>query len=140
MSDEYFRKRLKLTTEETKMTQKNLETFTMKIDGNDVEFVRRDSIQQFNPADYEALEPVIGKTYVIETPTKYWVGTLARITDSDYILVDAAFIGSTGRFHEFLAGKAPNELEPFPPGVPVEVSKGAKTVMYPLPKLQMVVI
>ena len=86
--------------------------------------------------DFDNLEVQIGWQYVIETPTKYWVGTLAKETDEDFILVDVAWIQDTGRFNEYLATGATKNMEPAPAGMPLFVAKGAKCVMYPAPKIK----
>jgi len=74
---------------------------------------------------------ITGNQYVIETPTKYWVGALAKETDTHYILVEAAWIASTGDFNAFCMGSAPVEMEPINPEHPLWISKGAECVIYP---------
>ena len=100
-----------------------------KIEVNGVEYIRADL--KANVEHSEELNFVIGNQYVIETPTKYWVGTLAKETDSHYILVEAAWLASTGNFSEFCDGAEPSELEPLRPDSPLWISKGAECAIYP---------
>ena len=100
-----------------------------KIEIDGVEYVRSDL--KCNLEHSENFELVIGNQYVIETPTKYWAGTLAKETSTHYILVDAAWIASTGHFNDFCNGSAPSEMEPLADGSPLWVSKGAECVIYP---------
>jgi hypothetical protein len=102
------------------------ESKTMMI--NDVEYVRKSDIQQVNFVCHERKEGPweIGKSYLIRTVTMIQHGRLIDVTDKELILEDASWIADTGRFHDFLMGKIqPNEVEPFAPGSPVIVSRGA---------------
>lgn len=56
---------------------------------------------------------VLGRQYLIRTVTMYYVGRLASVTDSDVVLVDAAWVASTGRFHDALKTGTLSEVEPF---------------------------
>lgn len=96
---------------------------------DDVEYIRADL--KVNASHNENFDLVIGNQYVIETPTKYWVGTLAKETETHYILIEAAWIASTGRFNEFCSGAAPSEMEPMNPDQPLYISKGAECAIYP---------
>ena len=100
-----------------------------KIEIDGVEYVRSDLKTNVpHNADFDL---AIGNQYVIETPTKYWVGTLAKETSTHYILIEAAWLASTGRFNEFCSGSPPSEMEPLSPDCPLRISKGAECVMYP---------
>lgn len=56
----------------------------------------------------------IGKDYVIRTVTMIYLGKLKAITDKELLLEDCAWIPETSRWNEFLNGKSPNEMEPYP--------------------------
>jgi len=100
-----------------------------KIEIDGVEYIRSDlKVNQDHGVD---LELVIGNQYVIETPTKYWIGTLAKETDTHYILVEAAWLASTGDFSDFCGGAAPAEMEPLSSDSPLWVAKGAECAIYP---------
>jgi hypothetical protein len=55
----------------------------------------------------------VGKSYLIRSVTMYYTGRLMRITDTDLVLEDAAWIADTGRFHDALRKGVLNEVEPF---------------------------
>ena len=80
----------------------------------------------------------VGKSYLIRTVTMYYTGRLARITETDLLLEDAAWIGDTGRFHTALKTGSLNEVEPFTN--PVVVPRGcivdATAWNHPLPREQ----
>jgi hypothetical protein len=78
----------------------------------------------------------VGKSYLIRTVTMYHTGRLVRITDTDLVLEDAAWIAYTGQFSVALKTGVFSEVEPFVN--PVIVSRGAivdATIWdYPLPE------
>lgn len=102
---------------------------TLKID--DVEYVRKDSIQPF-PAipESETYPYVIGEKYYIEQVTKYFTGRLIDVTPNELILDQCAWIADTGRYAGAMATGNFNEVEPFPDG-PVFVSRGANVIVRP---------
>ena len=59
----------------------------------------------------------------VMTATLYFIGTLVAVTEEELVLEDAAWVADTGRFNEFMGGKAPNELEPC--HNPIVISRGA---------------
>lgn len=67
-----------------------------------------------------------GEKYFVRTVTHYYTGRCARVTDGELVLLDAAWIADTGRFHEFVAhgAKKANEVEPYPNGCEVIVPRG----------------
>ena len=65
----------------------------------------------------------VGKLYLIRSVTMYYTGRLVRITKTDLLLEDAAWIADTGRFHTALKIGSFNEIEPFIK--PVIVSRGS---------------
>ena len=57
----------------------------------------------------------VGKTYLIRTVTMIYIGDLKEIiNDQELVLKDCAWIPETSRWNEFLNGKKPNEMEPYP--------------------------
>ena len=80
----------------------------------------------------------LGKCYLIRTVTMYYTGRLSRITETDLVLEDAAWIADTGRFATALKTGSLNEVEPF--GDPVILPRGAivdATIWaHPLPREQ----
>lgn len=67
----------------------------------------------------------VGENYFLRTVTHYLTGRLEKITAQDLVLVDAAWIADTGRFHEFLRTGIASEVEPYPDGVLVIVGRGS---------------
>jgi hypothetical protein len=65
----------------------------------------------------------VGKCYLIRTVTLYYTGRLTRVTETDLLLEDAAWIADTGRFFNALRSGVLNEVEPFVD--PVIVPRGA---------------
>ncbi len=68
---------------------------------------------------------VIGKDYFIRTVTNYFTGRLVWVGDKEIVLESVAWIADTGRFNEFLQGKALNEAEPYPQSLSVIIGRGA---------------
>lgn len=89
---------------------------TLVIDGTPVDFIRKDSIPPVCEISAEAGPYKIGKAYHVRTVTMAIHGTLVAVTAQELVLRDAAWIADSGRFSEYLAGKEPNEIEPFPSG------------------------
>ena len=74
----------------------------------------------FNGGTKKTCSMEIGKCYFIRTVTLYYTGRLISITDSDFVLEDAAWIADTGRFSDALKTGDLNEVEPFPKNVIVD--------------------
>ena len=55
----------------------------------------------------------IGRQYLIRTVTLYYTGILTRITETDLVLENAAWIADTGRFSTALKTGSLSEVEPF---------------------------
>ena len=87
---------------------------TLTINDEPVVFVRKDSIPVSINSDSGPYQ--IGKAYHIRTVTMALHGKLVAVTPSEIVLRDAAWIADSGRFSEYLDGKEPNEIEPFPSG------------------------
>lgn len=66
--------------------------------------------------------PLVGKNVFIRTVTCYYTGRLVEIRHDEFVLEDAAWIGSTGRFSDALETGSFDEVEPYPPG-PVYVGR-----------------
>jgi hypothetical protein len=78
----------------------------------------------------------LGKAYLIQTVTHYYTGRLVAVSLSELVLEDAAWIPSTGRFHEALRTGKLEEVEPFLD--PVTLNQGAVVAVtpwrHPLPR------
>ena len=66
----------------------------------------------------------IGAVYLIRTVTMFDTGRVLRVTPTEIVLEDAAWIADTGRFSEALKKLDFNEIEPFPDGE-VIIGRGA---------------
>ena len=66
----------------------------------------------------------IGAAYLIRTVTMIDTGRLLRVTPTELVLEDAAWIADTGRFADALKKLSFNEVEPFPDGE-VIIGRGA---------------
>jgi len=87
----------------------------LKID--DVEYVRKDSIQTAPEILSSEVGPwEIGKKYMIRTVTMIDTGVLVAVTPQELVLQDAAWIADTGRFAQAVKKCEFNEVEPFPDG------------------------
>ena len=77
----------------------------------------------------------VGRNYLIRTVTLYYTGRLVKVTDSDLLLEDAAWIADTGRFSNCLRTGELNEVEPFVSSVivPRGVIVDATIWNHPLP-------
>lgn len=67
----------------------------------------------------------VGKNYVIRTVTHIDIGTLTKVTDKEFVLINATWVADTGRFKEFVKTGEINECEPYPDDLPVIVGRGA---------------
>lgn len=97
---------------------------TMMID--DTKYVRADSIPapiNLPEGDFAPWE--IGEEYFIQTVTHYFLGRLVQITEQEFVITNASWVASTGRFNEFLAGSAPSENEPYPLSAFVIIGRGS---------------
>ena len=102
---------------------------TIKID--EVEYVRKDRAQAYTARKEGPWE--IGKAYFVLTVTMGIHGVLVNVTDQELVLMDAAWIADTGRFHRWLKGEIkPNEVEPFPRNMEIPVGRGALIVAIPV--------
>ena len=61
----------------------------------------------------------------IRTVTHHHTGEIVLVLPTEIVLKDAAWIADDGRFSEALKTGVFNEVEPFPDGVFVSVSRGA---------------
>ena len=55
----------------------------------------------------------IGHDYVIRTVTMIYLGEVKSVKNDHLILTNCAWIPDTSRWHEFLKGEKPNEMEPY---------------------------
>ena len=60
----------------------------------------------------------------IRTVTHYLVGRIVEVFPTELVIEDAAWVASTGRFHEAMSKGVLDEVEPFPSGR-VVVGRGA---------------
>ena len=60
------------------------------------------------------IHPLIGQTVIIRTVTHYYTGRLAAIVADRYVLDDAAWIPSAGRWATALESGVLDEVEPYP--------------------------
>jgi hypothetical protein len=66
----------------------------------------------------------IGAVYLIRTVTMIDTGRLLRVTPTEIVLEEAAWIADTGRFSDALKSLEFSEVEPFPDGE-VIIGRGA---------------
>ena len=57
---------------------------------------------------------VVGKCYLIRTVTMMYTGRLIRITPTELLLEDAAWIADSGRYSNALKTGELSEVEPYP--------------------------
>ena len=67
----------------------------------------------------------VGKNYFIRTVTHHFTGKLVSVTDTDLVIVDAAWIADDGRFAQAISDGKHNEVEPFPAGLPVIINRAS---------------
>lgn len=60
----------------------------------------------------------VGKAYLVETVTKYWLGKIVRVTPTELVLETAGWVADTGRYNvtlrEGLRRRGYEEYEPVP--------------------------
>jgi len=82
----------------------------------------------------------VGEAYFIRTVTHHLTGTLVKVTPSELVLIDAAWIASDGRFADAIKDGELAEVEPYPDGEEVIVGRGslidAVQWRHPLPRVQ----
>jgi hypothetical protein len=66
---------------------------------------------------------IVGESYLVRTVTYFVVGRLRKITTAELVFDDAAWVASTGRFHDALRDGTLEAVEPFLD--PVIVNRGA---------------
>jgi len=72
----------------------------------------------------KSVNPIqVGNKVLIRTVTHYHTGKIVEITPTELVLVDAAWIASTGRFSSAVTNGTADEIEPF--AEPVAVNRGA---------------
>lgn len=87
----------------------------------------------------KVLSPLsIGKAVLVRLVTHYYTGRVVKLTASEIVLCDAAWIADTGRWADALTKGTLNEVEPFP-GL-VTLNRGALVDAtewkHPLPRTQ----
>ncbi len=55
----------------------------------------------------------VGTSYLIRTVTMMYTGRMKAITDTDFVLEDAAWIADSGRYNAALKDGTLNEVEPY---------------------------
>jgi hypothetical protein len=68
---------------------------------------------------------VVGANYIIRTVTMTNTGKLLAVYEHELVLMDAAWIADTGRWHSVLKVSEFNEVEPFPAGKEVIIGRSA---------------
>ena len=82
---------------------------TLMVD--DVKYVREDSVPVIED-DGENFPYEIGQEYHIETVTKFYLGRLISVTDTELVMDKASWVADTGRYNEYAKGGKPSENEP----------------------------
>ena len=67
----------------------------------------------------------VGKNWFIRTVTHHLTGKLIRVTATELVMVDAAWIPDDGRFHQAISGGILGEIEPYPDGLEVVIGRGS---------------
>lgn len=75
----------------------------------------------------------LGKPVCVETILPCYVGTLAAVTPTHYVLTDASWVSNMGRYSEFARTGDADEVEPLPDG-PLVVERSAVLSVRPHPK------
>ena len=81
----------------------------------------------------------IGGNMMIRTVTHIVTGKIVKVTSSEIVVTDAAWIADTGRYAGAVASGDFGEVEPYPEGQQVIVGRGAlidATVIPKLPRVQ----
>jgi len=68
---------------------------------------------------------IIGKNYFLRTVTHILVGELVHKTDSYLVLKKCSWIADTGRYHDALKTGKLQEVEPYPPELPVRCNRSS---------------
>jgi len=84
-------------------------TVPPSIDGKEIEFVPKEE-NRVQDVDHPW---ELGSHYVIRTVTMTQTGVVVAVYPQEIVMKDAAWVADTGRFHDFLKGKSPSEVEPF---------------------------
>ena len=66
----------------------------------------------------------VGEDVFIRTVTTYYTGHIDAVTETDIVLSTAAWIPVTGRFSVAMAEGELEEVEPYPEGEVVTISRG----------------
>ena len=87
------------------------------------------------------LSPVqVGNNVYIRTVTYHYTGRIVQLSDAEIVLDDAAWIADSGRFTQAMAHGTLSEVEPYPGGVHVSISRGAdvdvSSWLHDLPRAQ----
>lgn len=82
-----------------------------------------------------------GSRVFIRTVTSYYTGEVIEVSESEIVLVNAAWIADTGRFAQAMQTGDFGEVEPYPDGHEVSVNRGSITDIvrnwpHPLPRVQ----
>lgn len=118
----------------------NIEDLTLK----QIREIRSMIGDGFEPQTETLLKSVklyeIGKSYFIRTVTFSYTGRLIDISDHELVFDNAAWIADTGRFADAMRTGEFNEVEPYPDGMTVHISRGAVVDCsdwpHPLPRNQ----
>lgn len=65
----------------------------------------------------------VGSAYFIRTVTHHYTGRLTKVTPTELVIEDAAWIADDGRFADFLKSGEASEVEPYPDGVKVIIGR-----------------
>lgn len=77
-------------------------------------------------ADALAAHPYkIGETVFIRTVTYHYTGKILAVYPNEIVLADAAWIADSGRWSAALQNGTLSEVEPYPDGAAVVISRGA---------------
>ena len=77
----------------------------------------------------------IGGNYFIRTVTHIVTGRVVNVTATEIVVVDSAWIASTGRYIQAVASARFDEVEPYPAGQEVIVGRGAVIDSTQIPSL-----
>lgn len=74
----------------------------------------------------------VGKHYAFRTVTMIYVGTLVAVSETEFVLEDAAWIPETARWSSFVKDGEVSECEPYTKAV--VISRGAMLDVTEIPK------
>jgi hypothetical protein len=82
-------------------------------------------------------EPLVGKCVLVETVTLYFAGKLEAVGLRELALINAAYIGNTGRKKEAFETNEFSEVQPLPTtigdkAVPMIINRNAITAVIPM--------